>query len=69
MAKITGKVKSFNKVKGYGFVIGEDNNEYFFHFSSLNMKGFKTVDINDQLSFEPVTTETGKRAVNIDVIK
>ena len=43
MEKLNGKVKSFNKSKGYGFIIDENGNEYFFHFSSLNMEGFKTV--------------------------
>ncbi len=69
MDKLKGKVKSFNKDKGYGFIIGEDNNEYFFHYSSLNMQGFKTINANDPVTFEPVEGEKGKRAGNIDPVK
>ncbi len=69
MEKINGKVKSFNKIKGYGFINGDDGNEYFFHFSSLNIEGFKTVNVNDKVSFQPQVGDKGKRAINIDVIK
>lgn len=69
MEKLNGKVKSFNKSKGYGFIIDENGNEYFFHFSSLNMEGFKTVKSDDKVSFESQIGEKGKRAINIDVIK
>ncbi len=69
MEKLNGNVKSFNKIKGYGFINGDDGNEYFFHFSSLNMSGFKTVNVNDKVSFDPQTGEKGKRAINIDVVK
>lgn len=30
-----GKVKFFNQQKGFGFIISEDNEEIFFHFSGL----------------------------------
>ncbi len=69
MEKLNGKVKSFNKIKGYGFINGDDGNEYFFHFSSLNMEGFKTVNVDDKVTFEPQDGEKGKRALNIDIIK
>ena len=32
-----GTVKWFNVVRGFGFIIGDDGNEYFFHYS--NIKG------------------------------
>ncbi|HNQ43268.1 MAG TPA: cold shock domain-containing protein, partial [Candidatus Cloacimonadota bacterium] len=31
---MTGKVKWFNKNKGYGFIITDDNKEYFVHWKS-----------------------------------
>ena len=37
-----GKVKSFNKQKGYGFIVCELAEDIFFHYSSLVMEGFKT---------------------------
>ena len=28
-----GTVKKFDKEKGYGFITGEDGQDYFFHYS------------------------------------
>jgi CspA family cold shock protein len=67
MAKITGKVKKFNKDKGYGFITGDDGKDYFFHYSALNVKGFKTVDIGASVAFEPQDGDKGPRAEDIDV--
>ncbi len=69
MAKNVGKVKKFNKEKGYGFITGEDGKDYFFYYTSLNMSGFKTVDADTKVEFEAQETERGLRAVDIDIIK
>jgi len=69
MSKLNGKVKRFNKEKGYGFIESENGKEYFFHYSSLNVKGFKTVDIGADVAFTPEQGEKGERATDIDVIK
>ena len=39
-----GKVKNFNKEKGYGFIKTEEGKDVFFHYSELKMEGFKTVE-------------------------
>jgi len=68
MAKSVGKVKKFNKEKGYGFITGEDGKDYFFYYTALNMTGFKTVDIDAKVEFVGQDTERGARATDIDVI-
>lgn len=40
--KIRGKVKWFNKDKGFGF-IESSGKDYFVHFSSIQSDGFKTL--------------------------
>lgn len=69
MAKSVGKVKKFNKEKGYGFITSEDGKDYFFYYTSLNMSGFKTVEENAKVEFEAQETDRGLRAVDIDVVK
>lgn len=64
-----GKVKNFNKEKGYGFIKTDDGNDVFFHYSELKMEGFKTVNANQVVEFEVIETEKGKRAVNITVVE
>lgn len=63
-----GQVKNFNKEKGYGFITGEDGQDYFFHYSSLNMEGFKTVEIKQKVEFETQESDRGLRANNITIV-
>ncbi|MBR3890996.1 MAG: cold shock domain-containing protein [Bacilli bacterium] len=64
-----GKVKNFNKEKGYGFIKTEEGKDVFFHYSELKMEGFKTVEANKVVEFELIETEKGLRAVNIVVVE
>ena len=52
-----GKVKNFNKEKGYGFIKTEEGKDVFFHYSELKMEGFKTVEANKTVEFELIETE------------
>lgn len=63
-----GKVKSFNKQKGYGFITSEVEGDIFFHYSSLEMEGFKTIDVDTVVEFNLEETSKGKRATNIKVV-
>ena len=62
---MTGKVKKFNKEKGYGFIKLEDDRDVFFHYSQLVMEGFKTIDEGTVVEFELVESERGLQAHNI----
>ncbi|MCF0111264.1 MAG: cold shock domain-containing protein [Erysipelotrichaceae bacterium] len=60
-----GKVKKFNKEKGYGFITLEDGKDVFFHYSQLVMEGYKTIDEGAEVEFEVVETERGPQAHNV----
>ena len=60
-----GKVKKFNKEKGFGFITLEDGKDVFFHYSQLLMEGFKTVDEGEDVEFEIVETDRGPQAHNV----
>ena len=49
--------------KGYGFIQGEDGEDYFVHLSAVPKGTF--LRENDQVTFEPVQTDRGKQAQNI----
>ena len=66
---MVGKVKTFNKQKGYGFIKCNDLAEdIFFHYSSLQMDGFKNIDVDTDVEFELEESDKGKRATNIKVV-
>ena len=60
-----GKVKMFNKEKGYGFIHAEDNRDYFFHYSALVMDDYKTAEKGEAVEFDCDESERGPRAANV----
>ena len=64
-----GKVVRFNPKKGFGFIQSDDEQDIFFHYSSLNMDGFKTVNPEDEVEFDLEKTDKGLRASNIKILK
>ena len=60
-----GKIKMFNKEKGYGFITLEDGKDAFFHYSQLMMEGFKTIEPDTEVRFDLVSGDRGLQAHNI----
>lgn len=63
-----GKVKKFNKDKGFGFIT-TDNGDVFFHYSQLVMDGFKTIEENADVEFDLVNGDRGPQAQNIHKVE
>ena len=62
-----GTVKWFNSKKGYGFIAGDDGEEYFVHFTAVPRGTF--LRENDRVSFEPGESERGKQAKNVKLLQ
>ena len=60
-----GKVKKFNKEKGFGFIKLADDKDVFFHYSELKMDGFNSVEEGADVEFDMVETDRGFQARNI----
>ncbi|MDR1832812.1 MAG: cold-shock protein [Fusobacteriaceae bacterium] len=63
-----GKVKWFNPEKGFGFITGEDGKDVFAHFSQIQKDGFKTLNENEEVTFDVVDGQKGPQASNIKVV-
>lgn len=63
---MTGKVKWFNNKKGFGFITGDDSNDYFAHYSKiLSGDNYKTLHGDDEVTFDVEETDKGTEAINI----
>jgi CspA family cold shock protein len=63
---IKGRVKFFDNKKGFGFIKGEDEVDYFVHFSEIKSDEKRKSLLEDQeVSFEAVDFGRGPTAINV----
>ncbi len=61
-----GTVKFFNRMKNFGFIHGDDGNDYFVHATGL--KSGVSINEGDRVSFDVVEGDKGPKAENVDRI-
>ena len=61
-----GKVKFYDDIKGFGFIAGEDEKEYFVHRSAI-----KSGRLNDdvEVTFTPAEGDRGPKAEDVKVVE
>ncbi len=62
-----GIVKFFNRKKGFGFIHGDDEKDYFVHFTALPRNVF--LRDNDRVSFESVEGDRGLKADKVQLLQ
>jgi len=63
-----GKVKWFNKKKGIGFIITEDNtDDIFIHYSNIIGEGYKNLEEGDSVMF--LLEESSKGLIGKEIQK
>ena len=62
---LVGKVKWFNNEKGYGFIIKENYDDIFVHYSQIQDEGFKTLEEGQVVEFDLITGDKGLQAQNV----
>lgn len=60
-----GRIKTYKDDKGFGFIIGEDDSDYFFHISDV--RTIIEVKRGQIVEFEPSSNEKGNNAKNITI--
>ncbi len=60
-----GKVKWFNEQKGFGFILNQDEQDVFVHFSGIKMEGYKTLKEGMDVQFEIMDGVKGPQAYNV----
>ncbi|NIM92568.1 MAG: cold shock domain-containing protein [Anaerolineales bacterium] len=65
---MTGKVKWFSGVKGYGFIEREEGPDVFVHYSAIQMDGFRTLKEGSEVEFSIVDGQKGPQASEVTVL-
>lgn len=60
---MNGKVKFFDRIKGFGFITADDGKDYFVHQSAL--KEGTVLNENDSVSFDIEQGDRGPKAANV----
>lgn len=63
--QLHGRIKWFNKSKGYGFIGRENEPDVFIHYSGIVGDGYRTLQEGDRVYFEIVQKANGPQAVNV----
>lgn len=61
-----GKVTYFNKQRGYGFIRGEDEKDYFVHLSELPRNTY--LEQEDNVKFTPAESQKGPQAREVVIL-
>ncbi|MCQ9163989.1 cold-shock protein [Arthrobacter sp. STN4] len=62
----TGTVKWFNAEKGFGFIAPDDGSaDVFVHYSAIDTGGYRSLDENQKVQFNPGQGPKGPQAENV----
>ncbi|MBO0476247.1 cold shock domain-containing protein [Vagococcus sp. DIV0080] len=64
-----GTVKWFDVKKGYGFLVYDEDEEIFVHFTGINQEGFKLLFEGQKVEFSIKEGARGLQATNVIVIE
>ena len=63
--RITGTVKWFSNVKGYGFIEVEEGKDVFVHYSAIQEDGYRSLKEGESVEFTVENGEKGPQAANV----
>ena len=67
MAK--GTVKWFDPKKGFGFVLNEDGEDVFIHYTSIGGDGFRCLRNGQTVEYEQIDSDKGLQGKNVSILE
>ncbi|UNC92414.1 cold shock domain-containing protein [Candidatus Contubernalis alkalaceticus] len=65
-----GYVKAWKSDKGYGFLAGQDGDDYFVHFTNIEGEGYQELLEGRDVEFDIEEVEQGRpKAVNVKMLE
>ena len=62
LPRLSGTIKNTNTEKGFGFLVGQDGRDYFFHRSEFAAGEFEQLQRGDAVTFAAAEGSKGPRA-------
>ena len=62
---LVGKVKWFDSKKGYGFIVGDQGQDVFVHYTSIVGDGFRALKDGELVGYELIKGDKGFQARNV----
>ena len=63
-----GTVKWFNNKRGWGFIVKEDGEDIFVHYSAIKGDGFRSLAEGQRVQFEIENGDKGPAAANVEPV-
>jgi CspA family cold shock protein len=63
--RLTGAVKWFNPIKGYGFIGRDSGEDVFVHFTAIQMEGYRRLNKGQEVEF---TIEEGPKGLQAALV-
>ena len=67
--KEIGRVKWFNKAKGYGFIERQEGDDVFVHCTAILGEGQRSLRENDKVEFSITQGKKGEQAIDVEVVQ
>ena len=64
----TGTVKWFNGSKGYGFIVRDEGEDVFVHYSNIQGTGYRTLEEGQRVEFTVGQGAKGPQAEDVVVV-
>lgn len=61
-----GTVKWFNNKRGWGFIVKEDGEDIFVHYSAIKGDGFRSIAEGQRVQFDIEESANGPTAANVE---
>lgn len=62
----SGKVKWWDRRKGYGFILGEAGRDVFVHYTTIEGTGFKILEPGEDVQYELTESPKGPKAQHVE---
>lgn len=66
---IRGQVKWFDPKKGYGFIVGPENQDVFVHYSHIGGDGFRSLKDGETVEYELIEGDKGFQAREVSRVE